>query len=144
MEALKEDPMVCSNYSPLYVHKTWHAMQNIESGNAIFTYPNTTIKCAGAPQKVVYLSDDYFRKVGVSFLHWIGCLSDNIIRGFTDPKLSTMQCPFLLNLKPHFNGLKYLLLGALEEILLYDIFEFFLMCHKQARHFFNNMLLMLT
>lgn len=32
-------------------------------GNAIFTFPNTPIKCAGAPQKIMYIADSYFRKV---------------------------------------------------------------------------------
>uniref|UniRef100_A0A8C5VDZ1 Sulfide:quinone oxidoreductase, mitochondrial n=1 Tax=Microcebus murinus TaxID=30608 RepID=A0A8C5VDZ1_MICMU len=30
----------------------------------VFTFPNTPVKCAGAPQKIVYLSETYFRKVG--------------------------------------------------------------------------------
>lgn len=32
------------------------------TGNAIFTFPNTPIKCAGAPQKVMYITDSYLRK----------------------------------------------------------------------------------
>lgn len=54
---------VCSNYSPETVTKTWDALQKFESGNAIFTYPNSPVKCPGAPQKIMYLADDYFRKV---------------------------------------------------------------------------------
>ena len=34
-----------------------------QNGNAIFTFPNTPIKCAGAPQKIMYLAEDYFRRV---------------------------------------------------------------------------------
>ena len=64
MEAFQHDPMVCSNYSKNYVRKTWHALQTIQSGNAIFTFPNTPIKCAGAPQKACYLAEDYFTKTG--------------------------------------------------------------------------------
>jgi len=57
-------PGVCSNFSPAHVNKTFPAIVNFKSGNAIFTFPNTPIKCAGAPQKIMYLAEDYFRKVG--------------------------------------------------------------------------------
>ncbi|MCA9691613.1 MAG: NAD(P)/FAD-dependent oxidoreductase, partial [Myxococcales bacterium] len=42
---------VCSNYSYDYVDSTWEAIRATRSGNAIFTYPNTPVKCGGAPQK---------------------------------------------------------------------------------------------
>ena len=58
-----ETPGVCSNYSTLYVNKTMEALKNFRSGNAIFTFPNTPIKCAGAPQKAMYISEEYLRKV---------------------------------------------------------------------------------
>ncbi|GAB6032043.1 hypothetical protein CHUAL_010412 [Chamberlinius hualienensis] len=62
-EALKT-PGVCSNYSPEHVTKTFPAIQQLSGGNAIFTFPNTPIKCAGAPQKIMYLAEDYLRKNG--------------------------------------------------------------------------------
>ncbi|KAJ9598634.1 hypothetical protein L9F63_010688, partial [Diploptera punctata] len=57
VEALK-DPRsgVCSNYSPDYVTKTFECIKRLKSGNAIFTYPNSPVKCAGAPQKIAYLT----------------------------------------------------------------------------------------
>lgn len=64
-EALKADPNVCTNYLRDYVEKTYPAIQNFKGGQAIFTFPNTPIKCAGAPQKIMYLADDYWRKTGV-------------------------------------------------------------------------------
>ncbi|KAI0212879.1 Sulfide:quinone oxidoreductase, mitochondrial [Lamellibrachia satsuma] len=64
LEALEHDPAVCSNYHPQYVEKTFAAMKAFKEGNAIFTFPNTPIKCAGAPQKIMYLAEDYFRRVG--------------------------------------------------------------------------------
>ncbi|XP_033126219.1 sulfide:quinone oxidoreductase, mitochondrial-like [Anneissia japonica] len=63
-EALDNDPMVCSNYSADTVLKTFPAIQKLEAGNAIFTFPNTPIKCAGAPQKIMYLAEHYFSKHG--------------------------------------------------------------------------------
>lgn len=56
---------VCSNYSYETVASTWESLQNFKGGNAIFTQPNTPIKCGGAPQKIMYLADEYFRKSGV-------------------------------------------------------------------------------
>ncbi|MCY1038913.1 type II sulfide:quinone oxidoreductase Sqr [Staphylococcus nepalensis] len=53
---------VCSNYSPEYVTETWRQISNFKGGNAIFTHPNTPIKCGGAPMKIMYLAEDYFRK----------------------------------------------------------------------------------
>jgi sulfide:quinone oxidoreductase len=56
---------VCSNYSPETVEYTWECIQNIQGGNALFTQPPMPIKCAGAPQKIMYLAADRFRKKGI-------------------------------------------------------------------------------
>lgn len=56
---------VCSNYSKDHVEYTWHTMRSVENGKAIFTFPSTPIKCAGAPQKVMYLAEETFRNTGV-------------------------------------------------------------------------------
>ncbi|MEY2999753.1 MAG: hypothetical protein RLZZ02_1562 [Bacteroidota bacterium] len=60
-EAL-DTPYVCSNY--LNPEKTWEVLQNFKGGNALFTQPSTPIKCGGAPQKIMYLAEHYFRKAG--------------------------------------------------------------------------------
>ncbi|XP_051978593.1 sulfide:quinone oxidoreductase, mitochondrial-like [Xyrauchen texanus] len=59
-----EHPKIGSNYSVQTVEKTWNALKNFKEGNAVFTFPNTPIKCAGAPQKIMYLSDAFLRKTG--------------------------------------------------------------------------------
>uniref|UniRef100_A0A8C7ZHN6 Sulfide:quinone oxidoreductase, mitochondrial n=1 Tax=Oryzias sinensis TaxID=183150 RepID=A0A8C7ZHN6_9TELE len=59
-----EHPKIGSNYSIKTVEKTWKALQDFKEGNAIFTFPNTPVKCAGAPQKIMYLTDAYLRKTG--------------------------------------------------------------------------------
>jgi sulfide:quinone oxidoreductase len=56
---------VCSNYSPDTVEYTWECIKNIKSGTALFTQPPMPIKCAGAPQKIMYLAADRFRKKGI-------------------------------------------------------------------------------
>lgn len=54
---------VCSNY--IDCRYTWEVLQNFKGGTAIFTQPATQIKCGGAPQKIMYLADDYLRRQGV-------------------------------------------------------------------------------
>ncbi|MDO9267673.1 MAG: FAD/NAD(P)-binding oxidoreductase [Methylobacter sp.] len=67
IEGLKETlnkNNVCSNYSAETVEYTWECIQNIKEGTALFTQPPMPIKCAGAPQKIMYLAADRFRKRG--------------------------------------------------------------------------------
>jgi len=56
---------VCSNYDYRYVDSTWKSIRQCRGGNAIFTQPNSPIKCGGAPQKIMYLADDAFRQAGI-------------------------------------------------------------------------------
>ncbi|MCK9496579.1 MAG: NAD(P)/FAD-dependent oxidoreductase [Dehalococcoidia bacterium] len=65
LEAALKTGNVVSNYSYETVDKTWAALQAFKGGEALFTHPNTPIKCGGAPQKIMYLADDHFRKTGV-------------------------------------------------------------------------------
>ena len=56
---------VCSNYSAETVEYTWECIQSLQSGTALFTQPPMPIKCAGAPQKIMYLAADRFRRKGI-------------------------------------------------------------------------------
>ncbi|MCA9706406.1 MAG: NAD(P)/FAD-dependent oxidoreductase [Myxococcales bacterium] len=56
---------VCSNYSYDAVDSTWESIRSFKGGTAIFTFPATPIKCAGAPQKIMYLAEHAFRRQGV-------------------------------------------------------------------------------
>lgn len=56
---------VTSNYRHDCAPYTWHLIQNVKSGRAIFTQPPMPIKCAGAPQKAMYLACDHWRRAGV-------------------------------------------------------------------------------
>jgi len=56
---------VCSNYSHKHVEYTWECIKGLESGTTLFTQPPMPIKCAGAPQKIMYLAADRFRKKGI-------------------------------------------------------------------------------
>ena len=55
--------VVCSNYTD--PEHTWKVLREFRGGTALFTQPTTPIKCGGAPQKIMYLADSYFRKAGV-------------------------------------------------------------------------------
>ncbi len=57
---------VSSNYSPDTAEYTWECIKNLGSGKALFTQPPMPIKCAGAPQKIMYLAADRFRKKGIA------------------------------------------------------------------------------
>ncbi len=54
---------VCSNYTD--PKHTWEVLQRFKGGNAVFTQPTTPIKCGGAPQKIMYMAEEYFRKRGI-------------------------------------------------------------------------------
>lgn len=56
---------ICSNYSYQHVDYTWECVRNFKGGTALFTMPNTAVKCGGAPQKIMYLAEDHFRRSGV-------------------------------------------------------------------------------
>ncbi|MBK8556708.1 MAG: NAD(P)/FAD-dependent oxidoreductase [Lewinellaceae bacterium] len=56
---------ITSNYLYNMAPYTWEALQKTKKGKAIFTNPNTPIKCGGAPQKIMYLASDYWRKQGL-------------------------------------------------------------------------------
>ncbi|MEZ4608330.1 MAG: FAD/NAD(P)-binding oxidoreductase [Deinococcales bacterium] len=73
-ESLGKDG-VCSNYAYEQAEKTWQFISNFKGGNAIFTAPSTPVKCGGAPQKIMYLADDAFRKQGIRD-------KTNVIAGF--------------------------------------------------------------
>lgn len=56
---------VCSNYSTDTVEYTWRCLQEFQGGHALFTQPPMPIKCAGAPQKIMYLAADHWRRRGL-------------------------------------------------------------------------------
>lgn len=58
-----EKGVVCSNYTN--PEHTWDILKKFKGGTALFSMPSTPIKCGGAPQKIMYLADDHFRKTGI-------------------------------------------------------------------------------
>jgi sulfide:quinone oxidoreductase len=56
---------ISSNYDFNSAPYTWEMIKNFKGGTAVFTNPTTPIKCGGAPQKIMYLAVDYWRKKGI-------------------------------------------------------------------------------
>jgi hypothetical protein len=58
------DPLksnVSSIYSYETVDKTWDLIRNFQGPEAVFTQPFGPVKCAGAPQKIAYMADWYWK-----------------------------------------------------------------------------------
>lgn len=73
---------VCSNYSAESVEYTWRCLQDFKGGNALFTQPPMPIKCAGAPQKIMYLAADHWRRRGLTRAAEIEfCLAGDVLFG---------------------------------------------------------------
>ncbi|TIC17791.1 POP1-domain-containing protein [Wallemia mellicola] len=55
---------VSSIYNPDYAQKAWRDIEAFKSGKAIFTQPAGVIKCAGAPQKVMWMANSQWNRSG--------------------------------------------------------------------------------
>lgn len=64
LEAVLGKYGVTSNYRYDLAPYTWELVRAMGSGTALFTQPAMPIKCAGAPQKAMYLSCDHWQRVG--------------------------------------------------------------------------------
>lgn len=93
---------VTSNYRYDLAPYTWELVQNLKQGRAIFSQPPMPIKCAGAPQKAMYLSCDHWLRSNV--LDQIDVEFDNaggVLFGVADyvPALMSYVEKYGINLK---------------------------------------------
>ena len=58
-------PNVSCIYDKAFVDKTRDGINAVSSGKLLFTFPPPPVKCAGAPQKIMYLADEMLRRRGV-------------------------------------------------------------------------------
>lgn len=56
---------ICTIYQWDQLDNATNMITNFQGGTMIFTMPPTPIRCAGAPQKIMYLTDDVLRHKGV-------------------------------------------------------------------------------
>ncbi|KAL2815264.1 hypothetical protein BDW59DRAFT_153944 [Aspergillus cavernicola] len=59
------DSAVSTIYSYDSCANVFPSIEKLKEGNAIFTQPAGVIKCAGAPQKIMWLALDYWKKAGL-------------------------------------------------------------------------------
>jgi NADPH-dependent 2,4-dienoyl-CoA reductase/sulfur reductase-like enzyme len=57
--------LVSSIYDYNYCDKAFRSIKKFDKGNAIFTQPAGVIKCAGAPQKIMWLALDQWKRAGL-------------------------------------------------------------------------------
>ncbi|XP_024937938.1 sulfide:quinone oxidoreductase, mitochondrial isoform X4 [Cephus cinctus] len=63
IEGLKNpDSQICSIYGPEMVTEVFNKIKKVSNGTAVFTFPNTPVKCPGAPQKIAYIAEDYWQQ----------------------------------------------------------------------------------
>ena len=67
LESALADPasQVSSIYSNRTVEQVWRNIQNFKKGKAIFTQPAGVIKCAGGPQKILWMALSQWARDGV-------------------------------------------------------------------------------
>ncbi|AHL34455.1 NAD(FAD)-dependent dehydrogenase [Pseudomonas brassicacearum] len=76
---------VTSNYLYHLAPYTWQQVQQLRSGRAIFTQPPMPIKCAGAPQKAMYLSADHWKRQGLlKHIEIDFCSAGTVLFGVSD------------------------------------------------------------
>jgi len=86
---------VTSNYRFDLAPYTWELAQKLTSGKAIFTQPSMPIKCAGAPQKAMYLSCFHWEKqrvlpnISVEFNNAGGVLFG--VKDYVDPLMKYVE-----------------------------------------------------
>lgn len=82
--------VVCSNYTD--PDHTWKVIQNFKGGTALFTQPATPIKCGGAPQKIMYLAENHWRKSEVkSKTDIVFATAGTVIFGVPEIKKTLME-----------------------------------------------------
>ncbi|BDW81290.1 pyridine nucleotide-disulfide oxidoreductase [Erythrobacter sp. Dej080120_24] len=76
---------VTSNYRYDLAPYTWELVERMRAGKALFTQPPMPIKCAGAPQKAMYLACDHWLRRGVLDQVEVGfCNAGGVLFGVAD------------------------------------------------------------
>lgn len=76
---------VTSNYRYDLAPYTWQLVQGLKRGRALFSQPPMPIKCAGAPQKAMYMSADHWRRTGaLSAIDIQFCTAGAVLFGVAD------------------------------------------------------------
>lgn len=126
---------ICSNYSFQTAPYTWEVLRQFKGGKALFTNPNTPVKCGGAPQKIMYLVGDYFRKHGLSaksevhfysaggVIFGIKRYADTLNKAIARYGIKTHFLHNLVELKPE------------EKIAVFDVYENGQVVNQVSEHY---------
>ena len=96
---------VTSNYQYQLAPYTWKLVQQLRGGRAIFTQPPMPIKCAGAPQKAMYLSADHWKREGVlNQIQIEFCNAGAVLFGVADYVPALMEYIRAYNIDLHFGN----------------------------------------
>ena len=91
VEGLEEalaTPEVGSVYELKSAERLWSAMRSFTGGTAVFTNPLGQVKCGGAPQKIMYLADAYWRDQGLrGSTRVVGAFAGTVMLGV--PEINT-------------------------------------------------------
>jgi sulfide:quinone oxidoreductase len=113
---------VSSNYRYDTVEQTWSMLDAFTGGNAIFTFPATPIKCAGAPQKIMYLAEEHFRRKGIrnqSNVTYMAATAS--IFGVAKYRLALERIVTERNIETHFNQDLIEVRSATREAVFRDV-----------------------
>ena len=111
--------VVCSNYTD--PKHTWKVIKEFKGGTALFTQPTTPIKCGGAPQKIMYLADEAFRRNGVrKQTNVVFATPGTVIFGVKEIKKTLMKVVNKKNLSLNF-GYKLVAVDGDKQIAWYEM-----------------------
>lgn len=111
--------VVCSNYTD--PKHTWKVINEFKGGTALFTQPTTPIKCGGAPQKIMYLADEAFRRNGVrEQTNVVFATPGTVIFGIKEIKKTLMEVVNKKNLSLNF-GYKLVAVDGDKQIAWYEM-----------------------
>ncbi|PHI20916.1 pyridine nucleotide-disulfide oxidoreductase [Lewinellaceae bacterium SD302] len=111
--------VVCSNYTD--PKHTWDVIKNFKGGTALFTQPATPIKCGGAPQKIMYLAENHWRKTGVKAkTNIVFATAGTVIFGVPEIKKTLMEVVDRKDIHLRFHH-KLVALDAEQQIAWYEL-----------------------
>lgn len=111
--------VICSNYTD--PEHTWEVIKNFKGGTALFTQPTTPIKCGGAPQKIMYLAEDSFKKRGLrDKVNVTFATAGTVIFGVKPIAETLMKVVNRKNIQLNF-GYKLVAVDAKEKIAWYEM-----------------------
>lgn len=111
--------VICSNYTD--PKHTWEVIKNFKGGTALFTQPTTPVKCGGAPQKIMYLAAEAFKKSGVKAkTNIVFATPGTVIFGIKSIAETLMKAVNRNDIQLNF-GYKLVAVDAKEQIAWYEM-----------------------